>query len=1304
MAQPPIDERKLAKEIAKALTTSEFAHIVAAAAGAKALSSNRREKQTSNKPQKIEMGDDFEELVKNSKVSSKLIIETMEKFEGGVRRDLQSSAPKLERLFKQINYAKQNTELRKSFKELSNKENKSYEELKQQTDASSIFFRQSIDSYKSQQVLQDSLPKAMNDALKSSGSKFAKTIASMNDVSSMIKTIDILSEINDKQNALGESVKTLSAVRDEINKLQSVYVTGIDDLQKGDRIQMVVDALTPLESSMTTISKLVTEYNKTKKLEEAAQSLTQKDALTSSDMAEITEAYDKAAASRAKISDGIANEIQKTLKNITAATATGGSLAGEDLRKVGITVSLLTKTLENIKSGGVISDEFTKPLEEMSNEVRSKLTPELEKLNKIVGPTGLSASYVESNNKTIDSFKELQTSVNNALDIGSINDAQLENIGLTRDSMESLFDDLAKSGNKLTQKQLLAVTKLSKAVGGKLPEELNKLSDALEEASRKTDTTFNKLRNSANLLAVNFFSLGTATAALTTAFYRGYNDIKTAVTHGLDTSFTDAFSLSVDPSALTKTVAANKQIALAGGGVSQFTNTLKQYQDELIMSTGDPEAAMEFTAAMEKNTRSLGISSSVTIKGMIGTKTATDSLRGAFEGMRILTGMNIQEFTALQQELINDSNIRLLMNKMNKKEREAYQKSINLRLQENAVMGLTVEQSKEVIKTFAAMRAKGPVERMRTAAKLAAVAGAVGMSGEDTSRLRTLSGKKNLTEPEQKELIKLTTQLNDKMGGMAESSDLGQQVVAERLQSLIPTEFQKVVGIESQMRTDIMEGNRIAANQDKTLEQILAEAQRASGTPPAINNLVGIMENIKGALANPLVEMAIGLVALTGAVIGGFALMRAGRTATQSMIEKVLASKLPSSAPPPHGTPPTHTPGTPPSHTPPTSGGKIIVPEPRGPIPSKVPNVPGKEAPIIDPKAKIPPGKTGFFSKIGGVIGKSFSTIVAKKAPLGMGMVASGADAAMRTAHGDKTGAAMTMASGAVSSVPIIGTAASLLIDMALIAKDMSMINAMSEPQKDISGKDIAPPMSNNDKSFFSGLIPDMFKSSEPSKPIAATAPETKKESLAPIINVSPTPINVLPTPLSINVAAPIINFQPPQIIVPQQKLNVLPTPVNVNVDQKPPVVTYQPPQIKMPEITVKPTPVAITTPTPVVNYQPPVNNIIVPPKPTLPTQIESPRTTSVDMNTQMKSVSDSITKQLASNELKEAAIVQNTATMSSQLSELKQTISIMKDTMINVMNINQQLLITLTNGQANHETLMQKSISVQKQTNWATN
>ena len=114
--------------------------------------------------------------------------------------------------------------------------------------------------------------------------------------------------------------------------------------------------------------------------------------------------------------------------------------------------------------------------------------------------------------------------------------------------------------------------------------------------------------------------------------------------------------------------------------------------------------------------------------------------------------------------------------------------------------------------------------------------------------------------------------------------------------------------------------------------------------------------------------------------------------------------------------------------------------------------------------------EAGAKTGIGKIAGKTLLKSVVKKIPL-LGLLAGIGFGAKRAFSGDFSGAGMEVASGLASTIPGLGTAASIGIDGALLAKDlnnqsnMPVVNASSDMLKPIQAPS---PLQSND-SFVSG-------------------------------------------------------------------------------------------------------------------------------------------------------------------------------------------------------------------------------------------
>ena len=137
-------------------------------------------------------------------------------------------------------------------------------------------------------------------------------------------------------------------------------------------------------------------------------------------------------------------------------------------------------------------------------------------------------------------------------------------------------------------------------------------------------------------------------------------------------------------------------------------------------------------------------------------------------------------------------------------------------------------------------------------------------------------------------------------------------------------------------------------------------------------------------------------------------------------------------------------------------------------------------------------------AKIGGkALGKS----LLKKIPLA-GLLVGGAFAAQRAMSGDWTGAGLELASGAVSNIPLAGTAASFGIDAALAARDMGVFGggeSSTTPLAETGTNNVSMPMAQ----LTEDATPPPFIASPSAPQIMPTS--TPSESTPPIMIERPS-------------------------------------------------------------------------------------------------------------------------------------------------------------------------------------------------------
>lgn len=214
---------------------------------------------------------------------------------------------------------------------------------------------------------------------------------------------------------------------------------------------------------------------------------------------------------------------------------------------------------------------------------------------------------------------------------------------------------------------------------------------------------------------------------------------------------------------------------------------------------------------------------------------------------------------------------------------------------------------------------------------------------------------------------------------------------------------------------DKIEGRKKSTGVEKAVTELKEKTQTSSDSS----------ESIVSKVLSMIPEgLAAGAAGIGAAVLGKKVLGKVG-----SIMNRAPELTIPGAANPPP-VPPTKGPLALPAPT--TKAGDIT----DAVIKSETPK--GAPAPIVKK-----PGGLGTAIKNGGSKFLKGAGALAKRIP-GIGLLLGAGFAASRAMDGDFTGAGLELASGVASTVPGIGTAASIGIDAALMAKDADAFNAIA--------------------------------------------------------------------------------------------------------------------------------------------------------------------------------------------------------------------------------------------------------------------
>lgn len=474
------------------------------------------------------------------------------------------------------------------------------------------------------------------------------------------------------------------------------------------------------------------------------------------------------------------------------------------------------------------------------------------------------------------------------------------------DQLDLYTDDLVK-GQNLTKKQ------------NKLLEEAQKLkkkeiqaAQALERAQRELtrvqqDTTASeKAKQAANANAVKAerehraaaAKSTEATAALTNSFgglLKGLNlgsaamvwfgsTLKNATLHARDqivanqglvegtgslldaltTQQTQALKLGMSGAEYAKIISANRQVVNAMGGTAKTIEALDSSMNSFYAMTGSNAAALEaLTETMTSFART----------GVKPTEAVLKAYTQDVKNLAAQTGMTQAQIRNLYDDIAHDAESIDILRSARKEEREAILANQRAYVQQSIAMGMTAEQAKEAAKMLNKMVAAKPLDRLKQAAKIRALGGAMGIAGSEQAAQAVTAGKR--ATPEQKAALQAFSNSAANMMDQAAQQGLGMEIFATTL--LDKLDLEQYYGKNSTFSTTL--GDTLA----KPLEDVKAAFVDASKDPlldagRKLDTLIGAAQQVISG--THYIGVAVSAVAASAAAIA--AMMAGGKIASMA--------------------------------------------------------------------------------------------------------------------------------------------------------------------------------------------------------------------------------------------------------------------------------------------------------------------------------------------------------------------------------------------------------------------------------------
>ena len=277
-------------------------------------------------------------------------------------------------------------------------------------------------------------------------------------------------------------------------------------------------------------------------------------------------------------------------------------------------------------------------------------------------------------------------------------------------------------------------------------EEANKRLERLnKEAAVQVKTfkqVFSELKDTIRTKASDFFQalpkrlIQAGLAGLTAAGYHAVDQFRDIMRTGADAQinnltefYQNAAKAGVDPKELIALGAATRQVQTAMGGAAAWSGKLSAAQKTLFDHIGSTSDALKFQTQMLQTMGESGIRPTTKMY-----EDAQGHLVGV--GKEIaktsrLSGASFNESAQLLGDFASDQNVRFrLTAAANVRERQSILRNIQARHNEFLAMGMTTEQATRAGKALEELSGEKAQTRWEKAAKIQAVAGAIGMGAQ----------------------------------------------------------------------------------------------------------------------------------------------------------------------------------------------------------------------------------------------------------------------------------------------------------------------------------------------------------------------------------------------------------------------------------------------------------------------------------------------------------------------------------------------------------------------------------------------
>lgn len=210
------------------------------------------------------------------------------------------------------------------------------------------------------------------------------------------------------------------------------------------------------------------------------------------------------------------------------------------------------------------------------------------------------------------------------------------------------------------------------------------------------------------------------------------NSAKAAMKYGTVAAPVASLLAGMTPSDFAKLQKDNIQAARSGfKSLTEFNAKVDAGASSLFDYTGSLEAGARLTASNLSTFRTFSNNTSMQ-------NDFVEKQNKIFISMNRTISTTAEEFQQLNEQLLNNNDVQAQLYKLDSQQRIAYFQDLELATKRLQIEGLSQEAAMKVVSTFQQLAGQTPQERLKQAAKLQAIGGAIGLNSPDLNKLADL--------------------------------------------------------------------------------------------------------------------------------------------------------------------------------------------------------------------------------------------------------------------------------------------------------------------------------------------------------------------------------------------------------------------------------------------------------------------------------------------------------------------------------------------------------------------------------------